>query len=202
MNVKKNCMEFFAELYYYFYQFFSYEDDKIYGCWMTYRASCLMDDPGCDTWYKLASDWSEEDTALHYYNFPRREIDNIDDVIRSKPDCVTDLILHVKYYKRNKKWYKAIKDPKEFTWPHKRKGMMGMSFGPFIQNAWCGTPNNPKKINITKVIKKLAGPRSDFHCSDATFSDVIKYDEPLITVEYSDDTKRECNEDDKIITLI
>lgn len=201
MNIKKICLEFFAELYYRIYTFFSYEDDSIYNCWMTYRAGVLMDDPHCDTWYNLSSDWSEEDTALHYYNFPKREVDNINDVIKSKPDCVSDLVLHVKYYKRNKKWYKVIRDPTEFVWPHKRKSM-SMSFGPFITEAWCGTPNNPRKMNITRTIKKLAGPKSDFHDSNALFMDVIKYDEPFITVKYSDDTKRECNEDDKIITLI
>ena len=85
------------------------------------------------------------------------------------PECIEDVVIKIVYMFNNKEYIYTTKDF-DYSWPPKKSHMSFVL--PFKNAVLLGKDNKPVK-NITRQLNQYAGPRYDYHGSDATLLDMI-----------------------------
>lgn len=96
------------------------------------------------------------------------------DIVSHRPSNVTDLVFHIKY-EYNNALYKYVSDTLPDVWPPTDKMI---TFNMPIKDAWL-VDESGERHNVTRKIRKCAGPKRDFHGKCVRIRDVFDYDMDL-----------------------
>ena len=133
-------------------------------------------------WDDQARDWTSDgafhwDITRDYRTHGSAYVQRILDTI---PAQVTDL-RYVVRYSYNDRVYKFVSRDDLFEWPPDIE--KGMRFHFPIVEAWACDSKDHLIRDVTNSLKKVAGPRGDFHKQDGVrVKDVVKYDLPQLRV--------------------
>lgn len=97
------------------------------------------------------------------------------------PQNVTKTIFRVHYWYNDERYKYITYDP-EFTWPPQKED--GVSFTLPITSAVLVDEDDKPMRDITRKVKRYAGPRGDFHGSEVKISDLLFYDEDVLSEKY------------------
>jgi len=98
------------------------------------------------------------------------------------PQCVTKLLVRIKYWYRGRK-YTFITDDINFTFPPEdTKGSMMFTL-PILRAVLLDHDDKPVR-DVTTKISRVAGPRNNFHNQRVAIRDVLFFDEDTLSKEY------------------
>lgn len=97
------------------------------------------------------------------------------------PQNVTKMIFRVNYWYNEQRFKYITYDP-EFTWPPERDTSMAFSL-PITSAILVDQDDKPVR-DVTKKVKRYAGPRGDFHGSEVKIRDLLFYDEDTLKKMY------------------
>lgn len=99
------------------------------------------------------------------------------------PQCVTKFIIRVKYWYHGRK-YTFITDDINYTFPSTKDATGSMVFAMPIVHA-CLLDHDDKPVrDVTTKIKRIAGPRYDFHNQRVAIRDVLFFDEDALKCDF------------------
>ena len=97
------------------------------------------------------------------------------------PQNVTRMIFRATYWYNDER-YKYITYNPDFQWPPQKQS--GISFTIPIMSAKLVDEDDKPKRDVTRKIRRYAGPFGDFLGSDVKISDLLFYDEDVLKNEY------------------
>lgn len=97
------------------------------------------------------------------------------------PENVKNTILRMKYW-YNGKVYKLITENMKFCLPEDIKN--GFSFSIPLGEAWLVDHDDKPLRDITKKVKRYAGPKNDFHGEKVRIRDMLYYTEDTLRKDY------------------
>jgi hypothetical protein len=197
---------FIQELYYQFYLFWSSPDYSVRRVYLYYQADSVLDG---DTdlkgnWVDEARYWLTNGESGGYYRditqeFRCRGEGAINHYFDTQPSNVSHILVNVKYTFSNKSYNYVAQEGSDFRWPP--PASEEMKFHLPITGTWASRDGEDKTMDISGRLRRVAGPRGDFHGQDVKFSDVMKYDHPKVIVETMIST-RICDAKDSVLSLI
>ena len=129
-----------------------------------------------DTFWKGESKYWHSDTHEVYCDLMYK--DYVDAPI---PDNVEKTILRVKYW-YNGSMYKLITENVKFCLPDDIK--TGFSFSVPLGEVWLVDHDDKPVKDITKKVKRYAGPKNDFHGEKVRIRDMLYYTEETLEKDY------------------
>lgn len=99
------------------------------------------------------------------------------------PQNVARTICRVFYWHGGER-YKHCTYDMDFSWPPARESGDGMKFTLPITSAILVDEDDKPKRDVTRKIKRYAGPNGDFHGERVLLKDLLYYDEDTLTREY------------------
>ena len=109
-------------------------------------------------WQTWEPDADETETYKSYLYHPATHIDSLEDLISTAPDCIDNIVIETTFWFRgNKKKYQNTKP----IWPPPECVIRSPSFTVPIKSAHLVTLGETE--NVTRKIKKFAGPFGDFY---------------------------------------
>tara|TARA_R110002074_G_scaffold282245_1_gene453771 strand:- start:3404 stop:4000 length:597 start_codon:yes stop_codon:yes gene_type:complete len=173
-----------ASVYYYLYELFSSPNFSVTNAYIYYKCDSVTDTELCEPWARESVYWDAVEDGGYYLDITSQFRASggayLQDLLDSKPSNVTDL-LYVISYKWSNKNYKYASRSQTLVWPQTRVGG-DMKFRMPIHSAWACSKDGRETMDITKRLKKCAGPHSDFHGQDVKFSDIMKFDFPKVRI--------------------
>ena len=152
----------------------------------TYVADACVDMDDIDSlWMRESKYWDTINGHYHWdvtSEYRQHNMSHIKEIMRMAPNEVTNVVLTVRY-SYGTSTYKFVTADPYFKWTPDLNAADGMSFKFPITEAWVLDEHDRPIIDITRSLKKVAGPRSDFHNQDVKIQDVVKYDYPRIQVK-------------------
>lgn len=97
------------------------------------------------------------------------------------PQNVTRMIFRVNYWYNNER-HKYITYNPEFTWPPEKRTTMTFTL-PVVSAILVDEDDKPRR-DVTRKIRRYAGPRGDFLGSEVKLCDLLFYDEDVLRKEY------------------
>lgn len=155
-----------------------------------------------DAWKDQSYYWNDDSNPFSYHwditrDFLKTRGDIMPSILGTIPSNVKNVVYRIKYSYNGRK-YKYISSSKDFQWPP----IPGkIKFVQPIMSVWAVDMFGKKVKEITKHIKKAAGPKGDFHGQDVKIMDIMKYDYSDIIVKYIMSSKK-FNENDSVLSLI
>jgi hypothetical protein len=143
-------------------------------------------DNGDSAWYyrDITSEFrSHGETAIHNY-------------FDTQPSNVSKILINVKYTLSNKSYTYVSWEGDKFQWPPPVG--KDMEFRLPITGAWASRDGEDKTMDISSRLRRVAGPRCDFHGQNVKFKDVMKYDLPKVIIETMISSKT-CDAKDLLI---
>ncbi|QIG59882.1 hypothetical protein [Dishui Lake phycodnavirus 4] len=128
-----------------------------------------------DFWIGEEKYWSRDITE-HFV-----DITNVDLSHHLIPANVIKCLIHVKYYYRNR-IYKYISNNFDYIWPPPNSS--DMSFSMPIVRAVLMDHAATQKIDVTKKIKRFAGPKNNFYNKDILIRDMFSFTTDTLEEEY------------------
>jgi hypothetical protein len=99
------------------------------------------------------------------------------------PQNVVRTICRVHYWHGGER-YKHCSYDMDFAWPPARESQEGMKFTLPITSAVLVDEDDKPKRDVTRKIKRYAGPSGDFHGERILLKDLLYYDEDTLAREY------------------
>jgi hypothetical protein len=130
-----------------------------------------------DFWVHEKTHYWDEGESDFYIDVTNREFSGTE-----VPQNVTKTIFRVHYWYNNERYKYITYDP-EFTWPPKNN-TTGVSFNLPITSATLVDEDDKPVRDVTRKVKRYAGPKGDFHGSDVKLSDLLFYDEDVLAEKY------------------
>jgi len=149
-------------------------------------------------WVDEARYWLNNGDSAWYYRDITQEFRSqgeitIRDYFDSKPSNVSQILINAKYTFSNKSYNYVSQEGDEFMWPPPPGEEM--KFHLPITGAWASRDGKAKTMDISARMKRMTGPRGDFHGQDVKFKDIMKYDLPKVIIETMISTKAYDAED-------
>ena len=168
--IKSYVTRFIFQVIAYLHKLFNYSDNQIHQCILTYKADADKSlDPSMNKFWKSESRyWSGVDE--YFCDITHVDARDIDDT----PENVTNYNVTVKY-SFSGKIFKYLSPDKCPSWPvdhSKRTPHICMP----IKRADVLDVDDKPVIDITKKIKRYAGPMSNFYCNTLRVRDIMTYD--------------------------
>jgi len=129
-----------------------------------------------DRFWKDESKYWDHDTDEVYCDLMYKDFVNT-----QIPENVTKTILRVKYW-YNGKTYKLITENMNFCLPDDISD--GFSFSIPLGEAWLVDHDDKPVKDITKKVKRYAGPKNDFHGEKVRICDMLYYTEETLRKDY------------------
>jgi hypothetical protein len=130
-----------------------------------------------DFWVHEKTHYWDEGESDFYIDVTNREFSGTE-----VPQNVTKTIFRVHYWYNNERYKYITYDP-EFTWPPENN-TGGVSFNLPITSATLVDEDDKPVRDVTRKVKRYAGPKGDFHGSDVKLSDLLFYDEDVLAEKY------------------
>ena len=130
-----------------------------------------------DFWVHEKTHYWDEGESDFYIDVTNREFSGTE-----VPQNVTKTIFRVHYWYNNERYKYITYDP-EFTWPPENN-TTGVSFNLPITSATLVDEDDKPVRDVTRKVKRYAGPKGDFHGSDVKLSDLLFYDEDVLAEKY------------------
>jgi len=194
----------FNELCYQFHVFWNAPDYSVRRAYLYYQADSVLDGDLLGAWCDEARHWSRDDASAWYYRditseFRTEGERTIDTYFATQPSNVSNILVNVKYTFSNKSYNWVSHKGEDFAWPPRHRE--GMKFHLPITGAWASSDGVDKTMDIGGRLRRVAGPRGDFHGQDVKFKDIMKYDFPKVIIETMINTTV-CDEDDSVLLLV
>ena len=155
-----------------------------------------------EAWNDEAKYWDSIDAWYHWdltREYKKLGMDRIREIMEYAPDEVNTMVLTVKYT-YGTRTYKFVTTTHDFDWPPLNTMNSSLRFRFPISEVWALDSNDRPVVDITSTIKKISGPRGDFHGQDVPFKYIMKYDYPKIEVKTLMDSR--IYKDDESVLLI
>ena len=173
--LSKLLTSFVLWVYNIYFNFFKKKDYRIIYKSLEYE----LDVDGVDyefnkEWDDEIQSWDMQDDIETYY------IDNVSDsLLCNIPRCVSISVLRIKYWYDNKIYKVATYDP-EFYF----KSNDIISFTLPIKEAWLLDYDDTPVIDVSKKIKRYAGPKNNFHNEVVKVKHIFDYTDEYILENY------------------
>lgn len=161
-------------------------DYTVKGVYMQYSADATFDlDGKSPLWIEEAKYWDSVDTWYDWdltSVYRKGGIGALRDIMQNKPDEVNECIIFIRYTYGVREYIFATSDP-EFEWtPDKVWKNDTLKFRFPMSDVWAVDGNGRRVVNITDEVKKVAGPRGDFHHQDVCLKHITSHDYPKVEV--------------------
>lgn len=127
--------------------------------------------------------WLQE--KIHYWDGGEdsfyTDVTNCDFSGTEVPQNVTKTIFRVHYWYNNERYKYITYDP-DFAWPPENTTDVAFNL-PIISAILVDEDDKPMR-DVTRKVKRYAGPKGDFHGSDVKLSDLLFYDEDVLAEKY------------------
>ena len=134
-----------------------------------------VDDP---FWARESRDWDDRILASFWVDCTGQGVRNT--VV---PNCVSKTVYRVKYWYGGRV-YKFVTTDLHQAWPPTPPSSSSMTFSlPYVCAFLCDSDDKPVR-NVTEKIRRLAGPKTDFHGQRVALRDVLYYDEDTLREVY------------------
>lgn len=179
-------------------------DYTVNGVYMQYSADATFDLEGkSPLWIEEAKYWDSVDAWYDWdltSVYRKGGIGALRDIMQNKPDEVNECVIFIRYTYGVREYTFATRDP-EFKWtPDKVWENETVKFRFPLSEVWAVDGNGRRVVNITDQVKKIAGPRGDFHHQDVLLKHIMSHDYPkveVVTMLNSD----VYNEDDSVLII-
>jgi hypothetical protein len=99
------------------------------------------------------------------------------------PQCVTKLLVRVKYWYHGRK-YTFMTDDINYTFPPRKDVTGRMTFAMPIAHAFLLDQDDKPVRDVTTKIVRVAGPKYDFHNQRVAIRDVLFFDEDVLKLDF------------------
>jgi len=137
-------------------------------------------------WSKHSNEYWTDITS--YYKH-----DLFEKIIKHRPKNIENYILRIKYYFNGNKYTCITRNPTKYNWPPVEQGM---KFVMPIHKVYILDKLGNKISEVTKKVKKCAGPKFNFHNQKIKVRDMFDYEHALCQIIYIDGTSNMYKFDD------
>lgn len=191
-NIKKFCINV-CYWWSIFINFFKSDNHEIQKVSLEYNLSDIGVETNNTFWGKEMSYWTKHSHEYWVDITSYYKPDIFENIIKKIPKNIENYILRVKYNFNGKIYTFITRNPTEYVWPPEKPEL---KFAIPIDKAFILDKFTNQVANVTKKVKKCAGPKFNFHNQKIKVSDIFDYEHAMCQIQFIDGTSKLYKFDD------